>query len=313
MPPVPLIIDTDPGADDAVALAVALASPDAEVRAVTVTFGNVGLDKTFLNARRLLALAERSDIPVAAGATRPLVHTQQEQALEWHGNDGLSGCSAEFPSPVAADPRTAVDVMAEVLSTASESITVVTIGPLTNLALLLAVHPELTPRIGRIVSMGGSLSTGNTRLGGAEFNVFADPEAAHRVLTQHDVPVTLVPLDVTMRCVADGAWLEKLAGIGPRCALLAKVLEPYRRAFRERYDTDAVALHDALAVLEAIVPGTLRTTSVPIRVACDLGPARGITVPDRRPDASGPPVAVATDCDVDAVLGELLRRLRMLG
>lgn len=313
MPRVPLIIDTDPGADDAVALALALASPDAEVRAVTVTFGNVGLDQTFLNARRLLALAGRFDVPVAAGAARPLVHAQEEQAAEWHGNDGLSGYSGEFPDPVPADPRGAVAVMAEVLSAATEPVTVVTIGPLTNLALLHAVHPELLPRIGRIVSMGGSLSGGNTRFGVAEFNVLADPEAAHRVLTQPDVPVTLVPLDVTMRCLADAAWIEKLAGIGPRCALLAKVLGPYRDTFRARHGQDAVAIHDALAVLEAIRPGTLRSIRVPIRVACDLGPARGATVPDRRPEAPGPLVTVATDCDVDAVLDELLRRLRALG
>jgi pyrimidine-specific ribonucleoside hydrolase len=168
------------------------------------------------------------------------------------------------------------------------------------------------PKIGRIVAMAGSLGAGNTR-GAAEFNVFADPEAAHRVLNQDGVSVTMVPLDITMRCLADGPWIEKLTAAGPRCAALAGVIAAYRVAFNQRYGIDAVALHDALAVLEAVLPGTLRTTALPIRVACDLGPARGATVPDRSIGALGPPVHVALDADTDAVLAEILRRLRSFG
>ncbi|NMI00706.1 nucleoside hydrolase [Pseudonocardia acidicola] len=309
--PIPLIIDTDPGVDDTVALVLALQSPEADVRAVTVSFGNVGIEKTFANARRVLALAGRPDIPVAAGAARPLVHEQEEWAPEWHGADGLGGRSAEFPEPVAADPRFAVALMADVLREATEPVTIISIGPLTNTALLLATHPDMTAKIGRIVAMAGSLGAGNTR-GVAEFNVYADPEAAHRVLNQADVPVTMVPLDITMRTLADGDWISELTASGPRCATLAGVIAGYRKAFNERYGIDAVALHDALAVLEAVLPGTLRTTALPIRVACDLGPARGATVADRRPDAAGPPVHVALDADTDAVLAEMARRLRTL-
>jgi pyrimidine-specific ribonucleoside hydrolase len=133
------------------------------------------------------------------------------------------------------------------------------------------------------------------------------------VLTQADVPVTLVPLDITMRCLADGPWLDALAAAGPRCTVLAGMVALYRQAFRQRFGIDAVALHDAVAVLEAIVPGILRTVPLPIRVACDLGPARGATVPDRRPGALGPPVHVALDADTGAVLTEVLDRLRRLG
>jgi pyrimidine-specific ribonucleoside hydrolase len=196
--------------------------------------------------------------------------------------------------------------------TATEPVTLVPIGPMTNVALLLAVHPELTGRIGRIVAMGGSLGAGNTS-GAAEFNVSCDPEAAHRVLTQAEVPVTLVPLDLTMRCLADPRWHAALAAGGGRAAALAPLLEHYRRAYRTRYGIDGVALHDALAVLEAVAPGSLRTTGLPLRVACDLGPARGVTVADRRPVADGPPVRVALDADVDAVLAAILNRLTALG
>ncbi|HVL84189.1 MAG TPA: nucleoside hydrolase [Pseudonocardia sp.] len=311
--PVPLIIDTDPGVDDAVAILLALASPEVELRAVTAVFGNVPLATTTANAARLLALAGRPDVPHAAGAARPLVHPQRERAEAWHGDDGLGGRANDLPAPgPAPDPRGAVALMADVLRAASAPVTVAAIAPLTNVALLLAVHPELAGRIGRLVVMGGSLGGGNTT-GAAEFNVFSDPEAAHRVLTQADVPVTLVPLDLTLRCLTDRAWLTELAGGGPRCATLAGVVTHYREAFRTRYGVDAVALHDAVALLEAIRPGSLRTTPLAVRVECGLGPARGATVADRTPGVDGPPVHVALDADVEAVLGEILRRLHTLG
>ena len=159
--------------------------------------------------------------------------------------------------------------------------------------------------------MGGALSGGNVSAV-SEFNVHADPEAAHRVLTQDEVPVTLVPLDLTLRCLADSAWLAALDASGPRCALLGRVIAPYRTSFRRRYGIDAFALHDAVAMLEAVSPGTLRTTPMPVSVACDFGPARGMLVPDRRPDAVGPPVDVAVDADLGRVLAEILARVRRL-
>lgn len=310
--PTPLIIDTDPGVDDAVAMVLALHSPEVELLAVTTTFGNISAAGTFANARRVLALAGRSDVPVSAGATRPLVHPDEASASEWHGNDGLGGQAGRFPEPGAGDPRSALALTADVLRTATEPVTIASIGPMTNTALLLAAHPELAGRIGRIVVMGGALAGGNTTAA-AEFNVHADPEAAHRVLTQAEVPVTLVPLDLTMRCLADGAWLAALDAAGPRSTLLGRVIAPYRATYLSRYGVDAVALHDAVAVLEAVVPGTLRTVPMPVRVACDLGPARGATIPDRRLAATGVPVEVALDADVDAVLAAVLTRVRRLG
>ena len=221
--PIPLIVDTDPGVDDAVALLLAVASPEVDLRAVTTVFGNVALPQTTANAGRVLALAGRTGVPVAAGAARPLVHDRAERAEQWHGGDGLGGRAAALPDPTAApDPRGAVALMAAVLREAAEPVTIAPIGPLTNVALLLAVHPELAPRIGRIVWMGGSLGAGNVT-GAAEFNAHCDPEAAHRVLTQPDVPVTMVPLDLTHRCPAGPDWLAALAAGGPRGHELAHV------------------------------------------------------------------------------------------
>lgn len=306
--PTPLIIDTDPGVDDAVALLLALRSPEVDVRAVVAAFGNVALTDTLLNARRLLALIGRPDVPVAAGASRPLVHDLPARAGHVHGVDGLGGRSAGLPEPAPLDPRAGVDLMADVLREASEPVTIASIGPLTDTALLLAVHPELAERIARIVVMGGALGAGNVT-GAAEFNVHVDPEAAHRVLTQAEVPVTLVPLDLTLRCMVDTPWLDRLRAADPVCAELAAMIEPYHAFYAAEHGRDAVAMHDALALLECAAPGSLRCTPLPVRVSCDLGPARGTTVVDRAPGADAPHVQVALDADVAAVLDAVLTRL----
>jgi len=302
--PVPLVIDTDPGVDDAVALLLALASPEVRVRAVTCVFGNVGLESTASNARRLLVLAGRADVPVAAGADRPLVHPQAMRADEWHAGDGLGGRARTLPEPGPLDPRGAVELLATVLRASDEPVTIAPIGPLTNIALLLAVHPELHSKIGRLVIMGGALTGGNTT-GTAEFNVHCDPEAAHRVLAEEQVPVTLVPLELTMGCSVSGAWLDELAAGGPRCAALARIIEHYRARHLAEHGIDGVPLHDAVAVLEAAVPGILRTEPMPLTVDCAPGDGRGTV----RRAGSGRPVDVARDTDIPALHAEILRRL----
>ncbi len=310
---VPVIIDTDPGVDDAVALLLAAASPELELLAITTVFGNVGLETVTGNALRLRSLAQLGHVPVAAGADRPLVHPQAERADRWHATDGLGGCATELPDPDGpVNARGAVALMADLLAAASSPVTLVAIGPLTNIALLLAAHPEVKPHIARIVAMGGSLSGGNITAA-SEFNVACDPEAARRVLVEEDVATTLVPLDITLRCAVDRAWLDSLAAAGPRGAALGRVIDHYHRQFQEFSGHDAVPLHDSLAVLEAAVPGTLRTTALPLEVVCDHGPARGVLLADRRSGAGGRLVDVALDADVDAVSATVLRRLRTLG
>jgi pyrimidine-specific ribonucleoside hydrolase len=303
----PLIIDTDPGIDDAFAIALAAGSPEVDLLAVTTVFGNVALSNTTANALRLLELCGRPDVPVAAGADRPLVHPTPHRASEVHGSDGLSGAADTLPpARHGVDGRHAVELMADLLRAATEPVTIAPIGPMTNVALLLAVHPELKPKIGRIVAMGGSAKGGNTTAA-AEFNVWSDPEAAHRVLAEEDVPTVLVPLDLTHRCAVGAGWLDRLAAGGTVGRGLTTLTPSYRATYQRQLGIDGMVLHDAIALAEAISPGILRTESCPVEVDCSHGPGRGATIIDRRRNSLSPRrrVEVAFDADVDD-LGEFV-------
>ncbi|AIJ21535.1 nucleoside hydrolase [Amycolatopsis methanolica] len=316
--PTPLIIDTDPGVDDAFAIALAALSVDVELLGITTVFGNVPLEATTLNARRVLALCGRADVPVAAGAARPLVHAQLQRASHVHGSDGLSGRSAALPEPVRAlEPGGAVGLLVSLLEAAAEPVTIAPIGPLTNIALLLAAHPEVREKIARIVVMGGGLAGGNTT-GAAEFNIWSDPEAARRVLVEEPVPCVLVPMDLTYRCAVDSTWLGKLAASGPIGTALEALTPDYLAHYRKALGWDGIVLHDAVAVAEAIRPGILQTESYPIEVECSQGPARGATLVDRRrqalrADAEGDVapgrVEVSVDTDLEGLRGFILERL----
>ncbi|HEX6354351.1 nucleoside hydrolase [Actinophytocola sp.] len=277
-----LIIDTDPGIDDAFAIALACASPEVELIGVTTVFGNVGLAHTTRNALRLLALYGREDVPVAAGADRPLVHPHAHRSRHVHGEDGLSGLSGSLPERRTGVAGTdAVSLMVRLLDESPEPVTIAPIGPLTNIALLLAAHPSVQSKIERLVIMGGGLSGGNMTAA-AEFNIWSDPEAARRVLVEESVPTTLVPMDMTMQCSVDGAWLDQLAASGPRAAALVGLTATYRTHYRSALGRDGLVIHDAVAVAEAIRPGLLHTTAMPVEVDCGQGPARGMTIGDRR-------------------------------
>ncbi|HEU5470116.1 MAG TPA: nucleoside hydrolase [Actinophytocola sp.] len=312
-----LIIDTDPGVDDAFALALACASPEIDLLAVTTVFGNASLETTTRNALRVLALCGRTDVPVAMGAERPLVYPQVHEAELVHGSDGLSGRAHLLPSggaaPVEAD---AVELMARLLRAATEPVTIVPIGPLTNVALLLAAHPGLRGKIERLVVMGGAVSGGNTTAR-AEFNLWSDPEAAHRVLVEERVPTVLVPIDLTFQCMVERPWLDRLAAAGPLGETLVGLTADYVAHYTAFFGKECTILHDAIAVAEAIRPGLLRTRTYPVEVDCAFGPSRGALVVDRRePEiiaTFGSKLArsleIAVETDVDEVREFLLARL----
>ena len=310
--PRPLVIDTDPGIDDAVAILLALASPEVDLRLVTTVHGNVELGRTTENALRVLHLAGRSDVPVAAGAVTSLVHAQPERAGHVHGEAGLGGVELP-PSPASPDPRHAVVALADVLTTSPDPVTVAAIGPLTNIALLLGVFPEAAARIGRLLVMGGSAAAGGNVTAAAEFNVWADAEAAHRVLTA-GLPTVLVGLDVTLPTVLTAAGTDRFRAAGPIGAAAADILRRYADEQRARTGVEGVVVHDALALAEAVVPGTLGTVRRDVVVDTGLGAGRGQTLVDRRRVSAAPTaVEVAETIDSAAAVEFLVGRLAALG
>jgi len=308
---IPLVIDTDPGIDDALAILLALASPEVDLRLVTTVHGNVELAQTTENARRVLHLAGRSDVPVAAGARTSLVHPLPERAGHVHGAAGLGGVELA-PSPAPVDPRPAVVALADLLLSSPDPVTVAAIGPLTNIALLLGVFPEAAERIGRLVVMGGSAGVGGNVTAAAEFNVWADPEAAQAVF-RAGLPTTMVGLDVTLRTVLTEEGIARFAAAGPVGATAGAILQQYLDHARTAYGTPGVVVHDALALTEAIVPGTLGTTRRAVAVDTTLGAARGQTVVDRRTASpSSSAVEVAEGVDSEAAVEFLVERLSRL-
>ncbi|NUT49113.1 MAG: nucleoside hydrolase [Saccharothrix sp.] len=309
----PLIIDTDPGVDDAFALALAAASPEVELIGVTTVFGNVSLDDTTRNALRLLTLLGREDVPVGVGASRPLVHPHPHLSSA-HGSDGLSGFAHTLPEATRdVDPRDAVTLMRDLLDRAERPVTIVPIGPLTNIALLLAAHPHVKPKIGRLVVMGGGVEGGNVTAA-AEFNLWSDPEAARRVLVEEDVPTTLVPMDLTYRCAVTGQWLADLATTSPAAATLVGLTPDYLETYRRSLGWDGMAVHDAVAVAEAVRPGILTAKPFPVDVECSYGPSRGALVVDRRLEAGrAKTLDIAVDADLDGLRAFLFERLAGLG
>ena len=307
-----LILDTDPGVDDAFAIALAAREPAIDLLAVTTVAGNIGLDLTTRNALGMLALCGRPDVPVAAGAHRPFSRSVRGDTA--HGPDGLGGAAGVLPvSSTRPDPRGAVQLMVDVLTASTEPVTIVAIGPLTNVALLLAAYPTVRPRIERLVVMGGGIAGGNITTA-AEFNIWVDPEAARRVLVEEDVPTTLVPLDVTMRCAVGDDWLDRLATSGPVGAALTAMTPHYRAWYDEFFGCADFVMHDALAVAEVIQPGLLQTTPLRLEVDCSDGPSSGAVLADRRNglhQAPGHLVDVALEADPDALRAFILARLTM--
>jgi pyrimidine-specific ribonucleoside hydrolase len=225
-----------------------------------------------------------------------------------HGTAGLGG--VELPaSPAVPDPRHAVVALAELLTSSPDPVTVAAVGPLTNIALLLRMFPDAAARIGRLVVMGGSAGRGGNVTAAAEFNAWADPEAAQAVFTS-TLPTVLVGLDVTLPTVLGEAGIARFAAAGPIGAGAAAILQQYLAHARAAYGTPGVVVHDALAVTEAIRPGTLGTVRRDVVVDTGLGFGRGQTLVDRRTVSTSPTaVDVAERVDSAAAVEFLVSRL----
>ncbi len=275
-----LIHDCDPGHDDAVALLLALASPEAALVGVTTVAGNQTVEKTTANALRILEFAGR-------------------------GETGLDG--PELPQATGTPVgQHAVDFLAA----HAGGRTLVATGPLTNLGLLLALHPTVRPK--RIVLMGGAIGEGNTTPA-AEFNVWADPEAARRVL-ESGLDVTMVGLDVTHRAVVTPAVAEELRAAGRAGKLVAELVDFYSRFHRRRYpELGGSPLHDPVALAYALRPELLEVRPARVEVDCSWGAGRGRTNVDLRGRGGEPNAAVAVGIDAEAFVRLLVERIASLG
>ena len=270
----PIILDCDPGHDDAIALLLALASPEIELLAVTTVHGNQTLEKTTANALRVLDLVGRDDIPVAAGASRPLTR-EPKVADHVHGESGLDGPFLPPPqrAPVA---QHAVDLMLETITASPTPVTLVPTGPLTNVALLLDRYDGRN--IERIVLMGGAIAEGNITPA-AEFNIWADPEAAERVF-RSGLDVTMIGLDVTHQALLTPPIAERLRATGKTGTFVAELVEFFSRYHRETYGWDGAPIHDAVAVAHVIRPGLVETKRRNVEIEVDSELCRGRTVVD---------------------------------
>ncbi len=277
MSPKPIILDVDPGHDDAVALMLACGAPELDLLAVTTVAGNVSLEKTTRNALRILSLIGRADVPVAAGASQPLerpLHTAESV----HGKSGLDGPEEIPAATFEPDERNAVELIAGTLRDSPEPVTLIPTGPLTNIALLLREYPELKNCIVHISLMGGSIGLGNTTPA-AEFNIYVDPEAAREVFDS-GLPITMSGLDVTHQAGAGPDERKRLRSTGEIGRVVAGFLEFFAATYESIYGFDAPPLHDPVAVAAVLEPGLLKTRPMRVDVECESPLTRGETVCD---------------------------------
>lgn len=311
-PPVPVLLDCDPGHDDAVAILLALGSPGIRLLGITTCFGNCAVEDATRNAQRVLALVGREDVPVAVGAAGPMLG---EVALGnyVHGVSGLDG--PELPEPtVAPVDETATELLARCLGESPEPVTVVVTGPMTNLGTLLTEQPGLTSRIREIVFMGGSTERGN-HTPTAEFNTFADPEALDVVL-RSGVPLRMVGLNLTHQALATPEVVERMSAmpheVGRTCAAWMGF---FGDSYERIWEFAAPPVHDPCTIAPLLDPDVIRWRDSFVAVELDGRWTRGTTVVDlfdRLPGES-PNVSVAMELDAGRYWDLVLAALDRLG
>ncbi len=307
----PIILDCDPGHDDAIALILALASPELDLKAVTSSAGNQTPDKTLRNVLRMLTLLKRSDIPVAGGAIRPLMR-DLIIADNVHGESGLDGPALPEPD-FAPQNCTAVELMAKVLRESPEPVTLVATGPQTNVALLLNSHPELHAKIARIVIMGGAMGLGNWTPA-AEFNIFVDPEAAE-IVFQSGIPVVMAGLDVTHKAQIMAEDIERFRQIGnPVATTVAELLDFFMQYHKtEKWGFKGAPLHDPCTIAWLLKPAIFTTIERWVGVETQGKYTQGMTVVDYYFLTNNEPnTTLMTDLDRQAFVDLLAERLNFL-
>lgn len=311
--PVPVILDCDPGHDDAFNILLAAANPAIELLAITTVAGNQTLEKTTRNARRVCSAAGIRGVPIAAGRDRPL-HGPRRIAEDIHGESGLDGPGFAAGEPdVPLDPRNALALVRDTLLARPEPVTLVPTGPLTNIAVLLLAHPELAGRIERIVLMGGSTERGNTTPA-AEFNILCDPEAAD-IVFRSGLPVTMFGLNATHQVRATPEVVARIAALStPLSGLCVDLLTYFASTYREVFGFDAPPLHDPLTVAHLIDPTLVGLARAAVAVELTGTHTRGATVVDLHGVTGRPAdVEVGMEVDTDRFWDLIVDAVRVLG
>ena len=308
-----IIIDTDPGQDDAVAILLALASPELDVTGIVAVAGNVPLALTEKNARKICELAGRGDQKVYGGASRPLMR-KLVTAENVHGKTGLDG--PDLPEPtLVLQAQNGVDFIVEALMASKDGeITLCPLGPLTNIALALIREPRIAPKVREIVLMGGGFFEGGNVTPAAEFNIYVDPEAAKTVFAS-GIPIVMHPLDATHKALTSRVRVEKFRSMGSRAGTAtAQLLDFFERFDEKKYGTDGGPLHDPNVIAYLLKPELYsgRFCNVEIETSSEL--TLGMTVVDwwgttgRKPNA-----LVIRDVDHDGFFALLTERIGRLG
>lgn len=311
MPAIPLVLDCDPGHDDMVAILLAAGSPAIDLRAITTVGGNGTLEQTTRNALLTCTLAGIRDVPVAAGCAEPLLGPLVT-ATQVHGPSAMDGADLGEPD-VALSELHAVDLVAGLLTDAAEPVTLVAVGPLTNIGLLLRRHPETAAGIREIVVMGGSMGAGNVAPL-AEFNIWVDPEAAHIVFSS-GLPVTLCGLDVTHQALATAPVLASLTALGtPLARTVVDLLGFFGDRYRDLWGFDAPPVHDPVAIARVVDPSLVRCAPAHVAIELRGEHTRGATVVDRFGVTGRPPNAqVALELDAPGFWAHVEAAVRALG
>lgn len=273
-----VILDVDTGVDDAWAILLALRSPELSIQGITTVAGNVGCEQTTKNTLRILELAGRPEIPVAQGLAKPLL-SELHTGKVAHGDDGIGNVNFPDPQGKPVDQH-AVDFLIETVMTAPGEITLLPVGPLSNIATALLKEPRLATAVRETIIMGGAVTVPGNRTPAAEFNIYTDPEAAKIVFTS-GIPITLVGLDATRRTLLRQHHLDYLSGIdNPITQFVARSAQVYLDFARRRFGLDGCALHDPLTVGAAIDRSLIRTKDLYIGIETKGEYTRGATVGD---------------------------------
>ena len=313
MPPRPIIIDTDPGQDDAVAILLALASPEEiDVLGITAVAGNVPLPLTQRNARIVCELARRPDLPVFAGCDKPL-RRKLVTAEHVHGKTGLDGPQLPDPTMPLQDAHGVEFIIGTVRAAAEGDVTLCPLGPLTNIATALQRAPEIAPRIREIVLMGGAYFEVGNITPAAEFNIYVDPEAAD-IVFKSGIPITVMPLDVTHKALVTADRVTAFRKMGTHVGrMVAEWTDFFERFDKEKYGSAGAPLHDPCVIAYLLKPELFSGRHVNVEIETRSELTMGMTVADWWRVTDRPPNAMFMgDVDADGFFALLTERLARL-